>query len=115
MIDEFQTKQFWSKQNSNSESNKQNNNVVIKKVYYSNNDTTLLVEGKINFNTSTIEDVKSLIKIDFSKPKPTWYLCIDDSNEQPITDETFKNSVLEGIEIYVSSKKNILDRIKKLK
>ena len=53
-----------------------------------------------------------LFRSDLSDTKPVWFLCINDSCEQIINDNNFISLVCEGIEDYISRKKNMLNRIK---
>lgn len=115
MIDEIQRIEFWGNHTSKLTNKKQNMVALINKVYYTNNDNILCIDGWINYNGETFESAKPLLKINLSDIEPIWYLCVNDSCEQIVSDEEFKKLVYEGIETYISSKKNMLERIKKLK
>lgn len=115
MIDEIQRIEFWGTHNPDTNKKKQNMVALINKVYYTNNDTILCIDGWINYNGEIFETTKPLLKINLTESEPIWYLCVGNSCEQIVSDENFKKLVLEGIETYISSKKNMLDRIKKSK
>lgn len=112
MIDEIQRKEFWGTSLRPSNLNKKNMTALIEKIYYTDNENVLCVNGWINYNGETFESDSTLLKIDLSQGTPIWTLCINNSCNQIIDDQGFKDLVLEGISDYIKNKQGMLSRIK---
>jgi hypothetical protein len=113
MIDEIQRQEFWVNNNTQSTLNKKNMTALINKLYYTNNETILCIKGWINYNGEIFESDSDLLKIDLSSEDPIWSLCINDTCNQIVEDQGFKDLVCEGITDYIKNKQVMLSKIKK--
>ena len=86
---------------------------LINKLYYTNNETILCIKGWINYNGEIFESDSDLLKIDLSSEDPIWSLCINDTCNQIVEDQGFKDLVCEGITDYIKNKQVMLSKIKK--